>query len=188
MRNRLRPTAVAGIAAVTLLAGCHSNSTAAAPPASVAPTSASPAAPASAGQPTAAPATGGASAGGSDPGAGPASGASVRVINLLTLKGQPGPALDIYDVPLQGQPATPILTSVAYGSVSAYAQPHILDNSLQKIVELFALPAGEDPATQKGDSAQIGGLIDDGSGAQMSIVLSGSDDDTATGTSLIGAI
>jgi hypothetical protein len=42
---------------------------------------------------------------------------SVRFGNFFTRNGKPGPALDIYDTP-QGQAAAPLLTGVAYGSVS----------------------------------------------------------------------
>jgi hypothetical protein len=104
----------------------------------------------------------------------PASSASIRVANLYAPKGAPGPAVDIYDNQLTGAAMTPILTNVGYGTVSAYVHPKLLSAFGQKTVELFALPAGENPATPTAndDSKGIGGLIDDGSHAQMTIVLS----------------
>jgi hypothetical protein len=104
----------------------------------------------------------------------PVSDASVRVVNLYAPKGQPGPALDIYDTQLTGVAATPILTNLGYGTVSAYVHPRLLGTFPQKTVELFALPAGENPQTSTAnqDSKVIGGLIDDDSKAQMTILVS----------------
>jgi hypothetical protein len=104
----------------------------------------------------------------------PASSASIRVANLYAPKGKPGPAVDVYDTQLTGAAVTPILTNVGYGTVSAYVHPKLLGTFPQKTVELFALPAGENPATTTAndDSKAIGGLIDDGSNAQLTIVLS----------------
>jgi hypothetical protein len=106
------------------------------------------------------------------------SSATIRVANLFAPKGNPGPALDIYDHQLTGSAATPILTDVAYGTVSAYAHPHLLSSFGQKTVELWALPAGENPATTTAndDSRVIGGLIDDGSHAQLTILLTADTD------------
>jgi hypothetical protein len=111
--------------------------------------------------------------GGSAP-AHPLSDASIRVANLYAPKDKPGPALDIYDTQLTGVAATPILSSVGYGTVSAYVHPNLLGTFPQKTVELWALPAGENPATSTAneDSKAIGGLIDDGSNAVMTIVVS----------------
>lgn len=104
----------------------------------------------------------------------PLSDASIRVVNLYAPKGKPGPALDIYDTQLTGAAVTPILTGVGYGTVSSYVHPRLLSTFGQKAVELFALPAGENPATSTAndDSKGVGGLIDDGSNAQITIVLS----------------
>jgi hypothetical protein len=111
--------------------------------------------------------------GGSAP-AHPLSDANIRVANFYAPKGQPGPALDIYDTQLTGVAATPILSGVGYGTVSAYVHPHLLGTFPQKTVELFALPAGENPATSTAndDSKEIGGLIDDGSNPVMTILVS----------------
>jgi hypothetical protein len=104
----------------------------------------------------------------------PVSDASIRVVNLYAPKGKPGPALDIYDTQLTGAAATPILTNVGFGTASPYVHPRLLSTFGQKTVELFALPAGENPATSTAndDSKAVGGLIDDGSNAQITIVLS----------------
>jgi hypothetical protein len=104
----------------------------------------------------------------------PASSASIRVVNLYAPKGAAGPAVDVYDTQPTGAAVTPILTNVGYGTVSAYVHPTLLSTFGQKTVELFALPAGENPATATAndDSKEIGGLIDDGSDAHMTIVLS----------------
>jgi hypothetical protein len=122
---------------------------------------------------TAAPSSPSAAVGGSAP-SHPVSDASIRVVNLYAPKGKPGPALDIYDTQLTGVAATPILANVGYGTVSAYVHPHVLGTIPQKTVELFALPAGENPATTTAndDSKAIGGLIDDGSNAVMTILVS----------------
>jgi hypothetical protein len=104
----------------------------------------------------------------------PVSDASIRVVNLYAPKGKPGPALDIYDTQLTGAAATPILTNVTFGTASSYVHPRLLSTFGQKTVELFALPAGENPATPTAndDSKGVGGLIDDGSNARITIVLS----------------
>jgi hypothetical protein len=104
----------------------------------------------------------------------PVSDASIRVVNLYAPKGQPGPALDIYDTQLSGAAVTPILTNVGYGTISAYVHPRLLGTIPQKTVELFALPAGENPQTSTAnqDAKGIGGLVDDGSNAQLTFVLS----------------
>jgi len=179
MRNRLRLTAVVGLTATVLLAGCHSSAKTASPAnaAKTLPTSASG---------SAVPPSGG---GGTDPGAGTVSSAHLRIGNFYTSNGQPGPGLDIYDVPLQGSAATPILTNVAYGTVSNYVQPHQLLNSLQKAVQLSALPTGESPVSQKGDATAIGALLDDGSNAEATIIVSASGDSSLGGpTSLLGSL
>ncbi|HEY2793346.1 MAG TPA: hypothetical protein VGJ28_13360 [Micromonosporaceae bacterium] len=170
------------------MAGCKSNSTTSSsnPPPAAVPTTGAASAPASTAA-SAAPSA--ATGGGSDPGAGVLSTAHMRVANFLTINGKPGPGLDIYDVNLQGQAATPILTNVAYGSVSDYAQLHQIPNAINKAVEFFALPTGEDPVAQKGDMVGIGGVLDDGSGAQFTDLLTGVDDPPpGAGSSLIGQV
>jgi hypothetical protein len=107
---------------------------------------------------------------------------SMRIVNLFDPKGAAGPALDVYDVQLTGQKATPVATNVAYGSVSAYFTPHVPANAFgQPVTELFALPAGEDPVTQMSDAVGIGGAQDDGSHPQITWVLT-ADTGNAFGT------
>ena len=102
---------------------------------------------------------------------------TMRVVNVFAPKGDsgpaaPGPALDVYDVQLTGQPATPVAANVAYGAVSPYFTPTEPANSIgHPAVQLYALPAGEDPMTKSADSKGMGGAIDDGSHAQITIVL-----------------
>jgi len=103
-----------------------------------------------------------------------ASDITVRVVNLYAPKADsgsvaPGPALDIYDVHLNGQAATPVAKSVAYGSASPYFTAHALTNSAA--VDLSALPAGEDPTTKQADAKEVNVAIDDGSHAQITELL-----------------
>jgi hypothetical protein len=108
---------------------------------------------------------GGSSAAAADP-SGADSGVSIRVANVYETDSlQPGPGLDLYDVPLTGEAAKPLLTDIAYGSFSAYVHPHLLPNALTKIIQLAVLPTGEDPVADMKDAKGIGGLIDDGSRA-----------------------
>lgn len=103
-----------------------------------------------------------------------ASGVTMRVVNLYSRSGQPGPALDIYDVQLTGQKASPIVTGLAYGAVSDYFTPTTPPaNGGQAVVSLYALPAGEDPTTEQDDAKGMGSLYDDGSHAQVTDVLTG---------------
>jgi hypothetical protein len=105
------------------------------------------------------------------------SGITMRVVNLYGPKADsgslaPGPALDIYDVQLTGQAATPVAKNVAYGSASPYFPVHVPTNSIgNPAVQLFALPAGEDPTTKQADAKNVGGAIDDGSHAQITELL-----------------
>lgn len=92
---------------------------------------------------------------------------SVRIGNFYADQNLlPGPALDVYDTPV-GQAGTPILTAVAYGSFSAYVHPHERNG----VVELYALPTGEDPVAKQADGKGIGGYQDDGSHLQETLIL-----------------
>jgi hypothetical protein len=92
---------------------------------------------------------------------------SVRIGNFYADQNlKAGPALDLYDTPV-GQAATPILTAVAYGSFSAYVHPHETNG----VVELYVLPAGEDPVANQADGKGIGGYQDDGSHLQETFIL-----------------
>lgn len=108
---------------------------------------------------------------------------SVRYANLFTPQDKPGPAIDIYDAP-EHQAATPIITDLAYGTVSAYVHPHVMPNSTN-IVEFYALPTGEDPIKNAADIQGLGGIQDDGSHPQETIVLS-ADSNTPSTTPLEG--
>jgi hypothetical protein len=115
---------------------------------------------------------------------------SMRVVNLYAPKGASGPptagpAVDIYDVQLNGQSATPVATNVAYGSASPYFTGHEPTNAFgHPAIELYALPAGEDPKTKQADAKGIGGVLDDGSHAQVTFVLTADN----SGLSLGGAL
>ena len=105
--------------------------------------------------------------------AGKVSQITVRFANFfIGGKGKPGPGLDVYDVPT-GQAAKPLLTDVAYGTVSAYVHPHLVPNSLpgQAIANLYVLPTGEDPVADKADAQSIGAVADDGSHPQLTVLL-----------------
>ena len=118
-------------------------------------------------------ATDGASAGSSSSAApGATSQFSVRVANLyVTDDKKPGPALDIYDVPLTGQAATPILSDVAYGTFSDYVHPHFTTDFSKDSIALEALPAGSDPTTDGSDAVMLTGRQDDGSHPQLTLLL-----------------
>jgi hypothetical protein len=125
------------------------------------------------------PSTAAASAGGAES-TGGASDVHYRIANFYAPRGKPGPGLDIYDVQLNalnGAPAKPILTDVAYGTVSAYAVPREVSGLGMKTVQLEALPTGENPDTQFADASGLGGLIDDGSGARLTEVLTTDEND-----------
>jgi hypothetical protein len=113
------------------------------------------------------------SGGNSGSAAGTVSDMSIRIANFyVTGTSQPGPALDLYDVQLQGQKATPILTDVAYGTFSAYAHPHLVPDAISKLAYFEVLPTGEDPVANKADASNLGALMDDGSHPQETLVLS----------------
>ena len=104
--------------------------------------------------------------------AGAVSGVNLRIANLYeTTALAPGPGLDLYDAQLTGQAAKPLLTNVAYGSFSAYVHPHLVANGVSKIVQLYVLPTGEDPVANKADAVNVGGVEDDGSGLQVTLLL-----------------
>ncbi len=117
-----------------------------------------------------------------DPAAGALTGTRLRIVNLFDPKGVPGPALDVYDVALQGQKATPILSNVAYGSVSPYFVPHGQNGvGGHPVITLTAMPAGEDPVAGKADAQGLGGMYDDGSHAQATFVLTADTGDNIGG-------
>jgi hypothetical protein len=110
---------------------------------------------------------------------GAVSGVSLRVANMFSSSRTPGGPLDIYDVPLNNPNVktkpVPIISNVAYGAFSDYVHPHLL-GPLSKTIEFEALPAGSDPVADGSQAQGIGGLLDDGSGAQATIELEGPGD------------
>jgi hypothetical protein len=153
-------------AAGCLLAGCSSGSSGAAATQSTKSSGSSAAATAAstssdAGNPS-----------GSTSPSGSISAVSVRIANLYVSDSlRAGPGLDLYDVQLTGQAVEPIATDVPYGSFSAYVHPHLVANAVTKIIQLSVLPTGENPVADMKDAKSIGALIDDGSGAQETILL-----------------
>lgn len=97
---------------------------------------------------------------------------NVRFANFFSSKGKAGPALDIYDTPI-GQAATPLLTNVAYGAVSDYVHPKVIQSAVSNaaIATMYALPTGEDPVAKMADAQGIGGVQDDGSHPQITMVF-----------------
>jgi hypothetical protein len=114
-------------------------------------------------------------AGGATASAGAVSQTRMRIVNLFAPKGKPTLALDIYDVQLTGQKATPIAAKVAYGSASPYFSPRVEPNT--SIVQLYALPAGADPVADKADAKNMGGAQDDGSHPQITWRLTADQND-----------
>ncbi len=108
----------------------------------------------------------------------------LRIVNLFAPNKTPGPAIDIYDVQLTGEKATPIATDVAYGGVSSYFSPHVEGSS--SVFALVALPAGEDPVADKGDAQGLGGAQDDGSHPQLTWLLTADTGATLSGGPLGG--
>lgn len=108
---------------------------------------------------------------------------NLRFANFFSANGQPGPAVDIYDTP-EGQAATPLLTNVAYGAVSAYAHPSL--RASQPVVEFYVLPSGEDPVSDKADAQGAGGVQDDGSHPQVTFVFTADSGNNLTGGPLAG--
>ncbi|HZL19768.1 MAG TPA: hypothetical protein VFG23_18685, partial [Polyangia bacterium] len=87
-----------------------------------------------------------------------------------------GPTVDIYDNSPTALTSSsrPIISGLAYGTVSAYVTPHYVSPNVLRVL-LTALPAGSAP-TDTTDAAQIWGT-DDGSNAQVTVVLTAERDD-----------
>jgi hypothetical protein len=66
-----------------------------------------------------------------------------------------------------GRAAEPLLAAIARGSFSAYVHPH--ENG--GIVQLYVLPAGEDPVANRVDVRGVAGYQDDGSNLQETLIL-----------------
>jgi hypothetical protein len=97
-------------------------------------------------------------------------------VNTFLPSGTTGPTLDIYDNLALGSSASakPIISGLAYGTVSAYVTPHYESPNVMHVI-LTALPAGSAP-TDTTDAQQIWGT-DDGSNVQVTVVLTAERDD-----------
>jgi hypothetical protein len=111
-----------------------------------------------------------------DGGLGPASGVSIRFVNTFLPSGTTGPTLDLYDATAApygsgvfATPATPLVTGLAYGAVSDYVVPHLMAAGSTTIF-LMALPAGS-PPTDTTNAVGVWPGIDDGSHAQLTLLL-----------------
>ena len=101
---------------------------------------------------------------------GSATAVTLRFVNLYTTKQkQPGPALDIYDT-LTGQAAKPLLTGLAYGTVSTYVHPSAMGGGL---IMLYALPTGEDPVAKASDAKGLNMVQNASLQAQETIRIDG---------------
>jgi hypothetical protein len=120
---------------------------------------------------------GGTGGGAAGSGVGPVSGMSVRFINTFLPSGTTGPSLDLYDgneLPagdgyVAVNPVTPLVTGLAFGAVSDYVVPH-LGTAGSASIFLIALPAGVAP-TAATDAIEIWSGVDDGSHAQLTLLL-----------------
>jgi hypothetical protein len=111
---------------------------------------------------------GGTSGGGATSGG--VSGLRIRVVNTFLPSGTTGPTVDIYDNSPTALTSSskPIISGLAYGTVSAYVTPHYAGPNVLRVL-MTALPAGSAP-TDTTDAQQIWGT-DDGSNAQVTVVL-----------------
>jgi hypothetical protein len=127
---------------------------------------------------------GGTSGGGAT--SGTTSGLRVRVVNTFLPSGTTGPTLDIYDNTTNALTSSskPIIAGLAYGAVSDYVTPHY-ESPNDKIVEFTALPAGSLP-TDTADAQGFWGTIDDGSHAQVTVLLTAERDDVLGSAPLEG--
>jgi hypothetical protein len=82
----------------------------------------------------------------------------VRLANFYAPNGQPGPALDIYDLPRPGPSDKPLIANLAYGQVSAYVSPRAGGNG-STYNNLYIYPAGSKTPGQPIDGLQSGGNI-----------------------------
>lgn len=110
-------------------------------------------------------------------GIGPASGMSIRFINTFLPSGTTGPTVDLYDAMELPDgdgaviviPVTPLVTGLAYGAVSDYVRPHLAEAG-STAISLAALPAGS-PPTDATDAIEVWSGVDDGSHAQVTLLL-----------------
>ncbi len=80
----------------------------------------------------------------------------IRLANFYAPNGQPGPALDIYDLSRPGPADKPLIANLAYGQVSAYVSPRAAGNG-STYNNLYIYPAGSKTPGQPIDGMQSGG-------------------------------
>jgi hypothetical protein len=137
---------------------------------------------------------GGGTGGAPDAGLGPVSGVRIRFVNTFLPSGTTGPTLDLYDAVAAGygggtfavSPATLLVAGLAYGAVSDYVAPH-LDAAGSTTVFLMALPAGS-PPTDTTDAVGVWPGIDDGSHAQLTLLLENLGPSNLPGAGLLDGI
>ncbi len=105
-------------------------------------------------------------------GGGTVSNLNLRIANFMSQIGTAGPALDIYDDDLNpalpGGPAPqPLVSNVAFGTVSAYFHPHVPADG--GYIHLSALKAGSDPVADKADAGAF--FVGANDNAQATIIL-----------------
>ena len=80
----------------------------------------------------------------------------IRLANFYAPNGQPGPALDIYDLSRPGSTDKPLIANLGYGQVSAYVSPRAAGNG-STYNNLYIFPAGSKTPGQPIDGMQSGG-------------------------------
>ncbi len=116
---------------------------------------------------------GGVDGGGADATVGAVAGVSVRFINTFLPSGATGPTLDLYETYTRpdgsmGALATPLISGLAYGTVSDYVAPHLAAPGSTSIF-LNAVPAGASATDPSSTYVWLG--TDDGSHQQATILL-----------------
>lgn len=81
----------------------------------------------------------------------------IRVANLLEIDGKPSGPLDFYDVRKPDSDAKPIISHLAYGTISDYVSPRAGDPCAGCSSNLYLFPAG-----LKATTKPFGGNIDNG--------------------------
>jgi hypothetical protein len=79
----------------------------------------------------------------------------IRLANFYAPNGQPGPALDFYDLSHPGANDKPLVADLAYGQVSAYTSPRAEGNG-SGYDNLYIFPAGSKTYGQPIDGMQSG--------------------------------
>jgi hypothetical protein len=118
--------------------------------------------------------------GGAQPG--PAIG-KIRIANLITVNGKPGPALDAYDSNKPASTDTALVKNLQYGQVSDYVTPHG-EGAGAPTSNLYLFPAGTLTPSQlfNGSNLDNSGFQD---GDQMTVMLFASSSGEAGGPASI---